>query len=172
VALETTISNQASIAFDADIDGTNESAALTDDPGVDGTDDPTDFIVASSNMSLYTLTPCRVVDTRNAVGTYGGPALAGGVDRVFPLFDQCGIPSTARAVSVNLTVTGPTAGGHLRLYPASSALPVVSSVNYSAGQTRANNVIVGLGGLGGLAVGCSQTSGSVHFILDVNGYFE
>jgi hypothetical protein len=48
----------------------------------------------------------------------------------------------------------------------------VSSINYTAAQTRANNAIVVLNGLGELAVHCAQAAGTVHFILDVNGYFE
>jgi len=123
-------------------------------------------------MDFYTLPPCRLVDTRAAAGTFGGPALVAGADRVFPLFDRCGIPPTARALSVNLAVTQPTAGGNLRLYPAGTPLPLVSSVNYTAGKTRANNAIVALNGLGELAVRCAQASGTAHFILDVNGYFE
>ncbi len=33
--------------------------------------------------SFYTVAPCRVFDTRNAAGPYGGPALAAGVSRTF-----------------------------------------------------------------------------------------
>lgn len=73
---------------------------------------------------------------------------------------------------MNVTVTQPTAQGNLRLYPAGTPLPLVSSINYATGQTRANNTIATLNGLGELAVRCSQTSGTVHFVLDVNGYFE
>ncbi len=73
---------------------------------------------------------------------------------------------------MNLTVTQPTAQGNLRLYPAGTPLPLVSSINYVAGQTRANNAIASLNGLGELAVRCTQASGTAHFILDVNGYFE
>jgi uncharacterized repeat protein (TIGR01451 family) len=172
VALDTTISNQATISYDANVDGTNESTALTDDPSVAGASDPTDFVVVSPAMDFYTVTACRVLDTRNAVGAYGGPALVAGADRVFPLLDQCGIPATARAISVNLTVTQPTAAGNLRLYAAGTPLPTTSSINYVVGLTRANNAVVGLNGLGELAVYCGQASGTVHFILDVNGYFE
>jgi hypothetical protein len=60
----------------------------------------------------------------------------------------------------------------LQLYPASGTPPQASSINYSAGQTRANNAIVQLNTSGALTVRCSQGSGSTHFILDVNGYFE
>jgi hypothetical protein len=127
---------------------------------------------ATSVTSFRTLAPCRIIDTRTATGTFGGPALVAGDDRVFPLFGRCDIPSTAWAVSVNLTVTQPTAQGHLRLYPSGVPLPSVSSINYVAGLTRANNAIVMLSGLGELTVFCAQASGTVHFILDVNGYFE
>jgi hypothetical protein len=126
----------------------------------------------NSPTDFHTLAPCRVIDTRNATGMFGGPALVAGDDRVFPLFGRCNIPSAAWAVSVNLTVTQPTAQGNLRLYPARTPLPTVSSINYVAGQTRANNAVATLSGLGELSVWCAQASGTVHFILDVNGYFE
>jgi uncharacterized repeat protein (TIGR01451 family) len=171
-ALGLTISNQALISYDANVDGTNESAELTDDPSLGGTSDPTDFVVVSPSMDFFTLAPCRLVDTRSPAGTYGGPALVAGAARAFPLFNRCGIPATARAVSVNLTVTQSTTAGNLRLYPASTPLPTVSSVNYVLGLTRANNSVVGLNGLGELGVYCEQASGTTHFILDVNGYFE
>jgi Beta-propeller repeat len=121
---------------------------------------------------FFTLPPCRVVDTRGAPGPYGGPALAAGGDRVFTVAGQCGVPASARAIAVNLTVTAPGATGNLRLYPAGSALPLVSSINYSTGQTRGNNAIVPLSPAGGLAVRCTQASGTTHLILDVSGYFE
>jgi uncharacterized repeat protein (TIGR01451 family) len=172
VAAGERISNQATIFYDADLDGTNDSTALTDDPSVAGPDDPTTFVVASPSTAFHTVTPCRLVDTRNGTGTYGGPALAAGLERVFPLFDQCGIPATARALSLNLTATQSTSAGNLRLYPAGTTVPTVSSINFTAGRTRANNTVVGLNGLGELAVYCGQASGTVHFVLDVNGYFQ
>jgi hypothetical protein len=126
----------------------------------------------TAGANLFTVTPCRLVDTRNPTGPLGGPALAAGQNRVFTLVGQCGLPSGATALSVNVTVTQPTAPGDLRLYPGGSALPLVSAINYRAGQTRANNAIVSLGAAGDLAVQCDQSAGSVHFILDVNGYFQ
>ena len=82
------------------------------------------------------------------------------------------LPASAHAVSVNLAVTQPTAGGNLRLYPAGTPLPPVATVNYSAAQTRANNAVIGLGASGQIAIRCTQASGTVHAILDVTGYFE
>ena len=121
---------------------------------------------------FYTLTPCRAVDTRNATGPYGGPAFSGNSDRTFALTNRCGIPSTAKAVSLNVTVTQSTAAGVLRLYPGGTTVPLASAINYRAGQTRANNQYASLGSTGGLAVRCDQTSGNVQVIIDVNGYFQ
>jgi hypothetical protein len=121
---------------------------------------------------FFTVTPCRLLDTRTPMGPQGGPALPAGTDRSVPLAGRCGIPSTARAVSVNVAVTGANVAGHLRFHPGGTPLPVVSAINYSAGQTRANNAIVPLSVLGELAVYAGQASGTVHVILDVNGYFE
>jgi uncharacterized repeat protein (TIGR01451 family) len=168
----TRVSNQAAVHYDADANGTNESTAVTDDPAAAGADDPTAFEVAPLSLDFYTLTPCRAFDTRDAAGTYGGPALAAKSSRVFPMAGRCGIPATARALSVNFTVTQPTATGNMRLYPAGIPLPNVSSINYTAGQTRANNAVVALDEAGELTVYCFQSSGTAHAILDVNGYFE
>ncbi len=93
-------------------------------------------------------------------------------DRSFVIGGQCGVPPTAKAVAVNLTVTQPQAQGDLRLYPGGSTLPNTSTMNYRSGQTRANNAIVNLGTQSDLVVRCVQGNGTVHFILDVTGYFE
>jgi hypothetical protein len=121
----------------------------------------------SPGLSFYTVNPCRAVDTRDPPRP-----LAAGADGVFTLAGTCGVPLTAKAVSLNLTVTQPTAMGNVRIYPAGTPVPLVSTVNYVAAQTRANNAIAVLSALGQAAVRCSQASGTVHVVLDVNGYFE
>jgi hypothetical protein len=131
-----------------------------------------DPALAATGTSFFTVNPCRVLDTREPAGPYGGPALQAGTIRTFTIAGACGIPVSSREVSVNITVTLPADAGHLRLFPGGAALPPVSSINYSANQTRANNAIVTLGPGGGLGVYCVQVTGTVHFILDVNGYFE
>src|SRR5262249_48799673 len=68
--------------------------------------------------SFFTLVPCRILDTRNPNGPYGGPALAASTTRSFAIAGQCGIPASARAISVNVTVTSPTTTGNLRLFAA------------------------------------------------------
>jgi uncharacterized repeat protein (TIGR01451 family) len=120
---------------------------------------------------FHTLPPCRIVDTRNAVGPLGGPALPAGGSRTFDVRAICGVPGNASSVSVNLTVTGATGSGDLRLFAGGTSAPASSSINYAAGQTRANNGIVPLSGTGTLAVKSNQDGGATHMILDVNGFF-
>jgi Calx-beta domain/Right handed beta helix region len=125
-----------------------------------------------ADAGFYTLAPCRVADTRSALGPFGGPALSGGTSRSFKVGGACGVPVGARAVSLNVAVTQPTAAGDLRLYPAATALPLVSSLNYAPGQTRANNAVVPLSAAGEVLVFCAQAAGNTsHLIVDVNGYF-
>jgi hypothetical protein len=126
-----------------------------------------------NNTKFYTLPPCRILDTRNANGPLGGPALTGGASRTFTIANVCLIPPTAKAVSVNATVTEPTAQGYLTLYPGGTPLPLASTINFRAGQTRANNAIVPLGANGTISVyGGLPTGNTTHFLLDVNGYFQ
>jgi glucose/arabinose dehydrogenase len=121
--------------------------------------------------NFYTVTPCRVFDTRQEPGPYGGPRLAANSDRTLALAGRCGVPASARAVSVNLTVTEPTDFGYLVAFPA-GAPTNTSTLNFGAGQTRANNAVVGLDSAGNIVIRCGMTTGGTHAVLDVNGYFE
>ena len=121
------------------------------------------------DAGFYPVSPCRLLDTRVADQ---GPALSAGSTRTVVVGGKCGVPVRATAVSLDLTVVTPTAQGHLRLYPANAALPLVSAINYGAGQTRANNAIMALSREGMLSVLCGQSSGVVDLVLDVSGYFE
>jgi hypothetical protein len=118
--------------------------------------------------SFYTVEPCRAVDTRE------GEPLDPGAERTFVLAGRCGIPASARAVSLNVTVTGSTAAGSVSLFPAGTRASGVSVVDYGAGQTRANNAVLGLAGgaIGAHCDQCDQELGTVQLVIDVNGYFE
>ena len=113
-----------------------------------------------------------MADTRGAAGPYGGPALAALTSRTFVMAGRCDIPPEADAVAVNVTVTGPDAAGHLTLYPAGVPVPLASTINYRAGQTRANNAIIPLGAGNAIAVFSGQPAGSTHLIIDVVGFFR
>jgi uncharacterized repeat protein (TIGR01451 family) len=137
---------------------------------VAGNDSATDTD-SRAGGAYYSVEPCRLVDTRESPGPFGGPALLAGEARTFAAAGRCGVPASATALSLNLTVTGPTAPGFLQVLPAGGAAPTVSAVNYAPGETRANNGVYALGAGGTLEVRCGQASGSVELILDVSGYF-
>ncbi|MDL1948463.1 hypothetical protein FBQ97_01430 [Acidobacteria bacterium ACD] len=122
---------------------------------------------------LHTLAPCRLLDTRGAAGPFGGPALPPGSIRLFLLAGRCGVPPSARALSVNLTAVLPAAAGWLGLRPAAATPPAPTSVlNFAPLRVRANNAVVSLSGDGGALAVVSGSPGAVDVILDVNGWFE
>lgn len=125
------------------------------------------FAPAPSAAGYFTLKPCRLVDTRSTP-----PALAAGERRVFTLAGRCGVPPTARALALNLTVTGPTAPGHIVLAPG-NGLTETSALNFAVGQTRANNAVVLLATDGaGTVAATNGAGGAVHLVVDVTGYFQ
>jgi serine protease len=122
----------------------------------------------------WTLTPCRLFDTRDPTGPFGGPILASGVVRSFALAGRCGIPASAMAISVNLTSVTPTALGYLKVYPGDAGTVSTSALNFGAGQVRGNNAIVPVAADGSGTVNVLpflSDGGTVHAVLDVNGYF-
>ena len=121
----------------------------------------------------YTVVPCRVLDTRQPVGPSGGPILASGELRSFPVTGLCGVPVTAKAVMLNVTTTAQTQAGSLKVFPAGLAVPVTSVMNFAASQPRANNATVLLGTSGQATAQCSMaTAGQTHVIVDVFGYYR
>lgn len=127
--------------------------------------------VPTAAMPFVGITPCRLVDTRNASFPpgYGPPSLSAGVPRDFTLVGQCGIAAGAQAVSLNITVVGPTGLGYVLLYPQGSSQPVVSTLNFTAGVTVANAAIVPLGPTGAITV-AAAVSGT-DLLIDTNGMF-
>jgi hypothetical protein len=119
-------------------------------------------------MGFDTVPPCRLLDTRDPAP---GSPLVGGAPRTFAVVGNCQIPATARAVAYNVTVTGATATGNLRIGPGGTPPPSTAAVNFRAGQTRANNGVVALGTDGDIGVMLAP-SGTAHIIIDVNGYME
>jgi hypothetical protein len=126
----------------------------------------------SGALRFYTITPCRLVDTRNPSGPLGGPSLGAGNLRTFTAIGSCGIPAGAKSLSVNVTVAFPTAAGFLAFYPGNAIPMGTYSLTFSTGQTRASNTMIKLStdGLGTFAVQ-NGASGNVDMIVDVNGYF-
>jgi hypothetical protein len=119
----------------------------------------------------YSLTPCRIVDTRNATGVNGGPAL-GTTQRNFAIKGNCGVPATAKAVSLNIAVTGASANSWLIVWPAGQAKPNTAAINFSANDwALSNGAIVGVAA-GSPDLSVFNASGTVQVIIDVTGYFQ
>ena len=129
--------------------------------------------VATNSMvkdGLYNpLTPARIMDTRTGLGVRKG-AVGAGQLVTLNLFNAGGVPSSGvSAVILNVTVTGPTAPSYVTVYPADAQRPTASNLNFTAGQTVPNRVIVKLGAGG--QVSFYNAAGNVHVIADVGGWF-
>jgi uncharacterized repeat protein (TIGR01451 family) len=160
-------SNQATLAFDADGDGTNESSGVSDDPTRPGTADPTTISVASGPLGFYRIPLCRAVDTR------GINPLVSGTPQTFTIGGTCNVPQTARAIAVNLAVAVPTTAGFLTVYPSNTPAPTASTLNFSRAQTRSSNTILPLASFGRFdAKAGLPGGGQLDLIVDVVGYFQ
>lgn len=130
------------------------------------------YATPSTATDFYTVTPCRMLDTRNATGTWGGPALGASSQRTFPFINRCGIPATARSVVANLTVTGPTAAGFLTVFPGNAFDLGTTALNYLTGVVRSNNATLRLSTDGAGTVGIRNNgTGTTHVVVDVTGYY-
>ena len=141
--------------------------------------DPTDVILdingyfggsgGAGALSFYPVAPCRVADTRNANGPFGGPEMGAGVTRSFAIpASGCYVPSTAAAYSVNVTVVPGGPLSYLSAWPTGSAQPFVSTLNSFDGAVVANAAIVPAGTNGAISIFVTNPT---HVILDINGYF-
>jgi hypothetical protein len=127
---------------------------------------------SSGALNYYPLTPCRVADTRsysNMSGSFGPPSVSGGTSRDFPvLSSSCGVPNTAQAYSLNMTMWPSTPVGFLTVWPVGQSFPTVSTLNAPFGQPVANAAIVPAGTNGDIDVFVSNTT---DLFFDINGYF-
>ena len=132
---------------------------------------------AAGPFQFFSVTPCRLVDTRGPVGVTGGPALAGNVTRSFPITGgTCGVPGTAAAAVLNVVVVAPTGGGHVTIWPYNTTMPVVSTINFDPNEPAiANGAIVPLANDPNFQISTYLGSGvgtSAHLVIDVTGYFQ
>ncbi len=131
---------------------------------------------AGGPYALFVLTPCRILDTRNASGgALGAPTIeaAGSPDRSFPVAGVCGIPTDAKALSVNVTVTNVRATGTLSIYRGDGSRTGATTAAFVAGKDRANNAMLQLALDGSGTVKVQNLAlGTLDLIVDVNGYFR
>jgi len=124
---------------------------------------------SASGLEFFPLTPCRIADTRNPDGALGGPSIAAGTARAFPVQSSaCDIPAMAQAYSLNITAVPHGSLGYLTAWPTGDTQPGVSTLNSSTGSVTANAAIVPAGSGGDVSIYVSDAS---DVILDVNGYF-
>ncbi|MER5635881.1 hypothetical protein ABT095_02860 [Kitasatospora sp. NPDC002227] len=117
------------------------------------------------------LTPQRVLDTRTGLGRSGGDPVGAGQTVVLKVAGQGGVPATgASAVALNVTVTDTTGPGYLTAWPSGSARPVASNLNWVAGQTVPNMVVVPIGPDGTVSL-YNGSPGSTQLVADVAGYY-
>ena len=122
------------------------------------------------------LNPSRILDTRIGTGGISG-AIASHVPHTFQAPGAI-VPSSATAVTGNLTVTGQTNPGFLYIGPVAANNPTSSTLNFPTGDDRANAVTVALGNgasapLGSLSVTYvgSAPGSQTQVIFDLTGYF-
>jgi hypothetical protein len=117
------------------------------------------------------LTPARVLDTRDGTGRGGTTSPLRSASKVdVQITGRGGVPTSGvSAVVLNATVTEPTAGSYLRVWPAGQQEPVVSNLNFSPGQTVPNLVTVAVGDGGKVSV--LNAAGTTHVVFDVAGYY-
>ena len=145
------------------------------------------FTTASaSGVSTYTAVgPVRAMDTRKGTGgvpvakipAQGSVSLQVGGATFGPTGSQVTIPTGITAVAMNVTAVDTTALGDLTVYPNETSsgttvsTPIVSNLNFSAGQTVANLAIVPVGADGKVEFFNGGSKGATDAIADISGYF-
>jgi subtilisin family serine protease len=124
-------------------------------------------------LAFTPMVPVRLYDTRaGQLGAAEVPARATPVGPgqflQVPVRGVAGVPADAVAVALNVTVTGPTANGHLTVQPEATA-STTSNLNFLAGQTAAQQVTATVGSINSVRV--FNAAGNSHVIVDVTGWY-
>jgi hypothetical protein len=135
--------------------------------------DATGYLSTTSSVRFTATVPFRFTDTRDRfrvsvnAGTTGN-ALAAGQVLTLQIAGQRGVPADAKAVSVNIAVTGATAPGFITAWPCGDR-PNTSNVNYDVDAAISNGAQLPLSANGQL---CVYTLSQAHVIIDVNGWWS
>ncbi len=118
--------------------------------------------------------PVRLLDTRpgqTACHMPGAPLSAGQSRTELAQVSCHGVTISSSSVAIFGNATAVNAGpaaGHVTLYPTGEAMPNVSNLNYVGGQIIPNSFVVRLGNIGAFDI---YSVSSIHFIVDLSGYF-
>ena len=114
--------------------------------------------------------PTRLADTRSGSGFQAaGETLAPGATLNLQVGGTFAVLAEADAAVLNITVTDTTAAGFLSVWPSDQTRPTTSSLNWTAGETVANRVVVDLGTSGGISL--YNSGGSTDVVVDADGFF-
>ncbi len=161
------------IAFTPTASGvrTGQLSIVTNDPATPVTVVPLQGAGAAAPLQFVPIAPCRIADTRNAPGPFGGPAIGGMQTRDFPIPQSaCGLPATVAAYALNVTVVPNGPLNYLTVWPAGTTQPLVSLLNSTDGRVKANAAIVPAGAAGAISI-YAQSQTTTNVILDISGYF-
>ncbi|WP_035799736.1 DUF1565 domain-containing protein [Kitasatospora mediocidica] len=122
------------------------------------------YYSASGYTTYFPEGPWRAMDTREDFGGGEGPARPAGAIPPGGTLDIDFSGAVATAVTLNVTVTDPKAEGFLTVYPHGQALPTASNMNWVAGQTVANQVVVPV--KDGKVSFHNSSSGSIQLVVD------
>ena len=120
---------------------------------------------AAPSTGFHAIAPVRALDTRGI-----GP-LGGGATGWAHIAGVGGVPATATAVTLNVTVASPEASGFLTVWPQGAARPETSNLNFVTNQTVANMVTTSLGTDGNLAI-LNSSLGDAQILVDVSGWYD
>ena len=147
---------------------TNPSAGTPNRLLYSGPDDSNGTVVSSGGF--VPRAPYRALDSRNGTGGINGPIGAGQTIGV-KITGRGGIPAAGvSAVALNITVTGPAAGGFITAYAGGSAQPGTSNVNFVPGQTIPNFAVTPVGADGTVNF-TNNSPGTIDLIADTSGYY-
>jgi len=122
--------------------------------------------------SYVGMSPTRLLDTRDGTGTGGVVRpVAAGATIDLAVAGVGGVPADGvTSVVLNVTVTGPSGpDSFLTLFPAGTARPVAANLNFVAGQTVGNLVVVRVQNG---KVSIFNHAGSTHVVADLQGWFR
>jgi hypothetical protein len=125
---------------------------------------------AATGSTFTALTPSRILDTRNS-----GFLLGQGRTLPVQVAGQGGVPAMTdplppSAVVANVTVAETSGGSYLTAWPDGAAQPLASDLNWTAGKTIPNLVVVKLSSGG--AIDVYNAAGCASVIIDVVGYYN
>ncbi len=130
------------------------------------------FLADDSGATFSTVGPVRALDTRHAVGL-SGPFSANVAQTLVIGGSTPGIPTTAIAITGNLTIVAPTKAGYAAVTKDLTNAPSTSTINFPAAATRANGVFAPLDSNHALSIVYKAAAGGkANILLDITGYFE